>query len=310
MQDADTSAAADSGTSFDAAFSSQPAPAPTPEPAGGDDGHQPRDEHGRFAAKAQAEADAAAEAGKDAGDDREGGQIPSWRLREIREERDALKAERDRVAAEKAEYERELAVYRRQQRLQREAEQAPQRPDPIQDPDAYADFVESTIVGQRVQSVEQVIQDRFVNMTFEAQADVLGKDVFDPMVEAFIATAGVGGSRDGKLFRSVVEAPNPGAALVRWHKRHQAMTEVGDDLDGYNARLKAKLKSDPEFRKEFMAELEAEARGGNPASRSDTITALPSLNRAPGSAGGQRPGSLGETGEERFENAFGRRKRA
>jgi hypothetical protein len=147
-------------------------------------------------------------------------------------------------------------------------------------------------------------------MTFEAQADVLGKDVFDPMVEAFIARRASAVAVTASCSDRSSKLPTRARHMVRWHKRHQAMTEVGDDLDGYNARLKAKLKSDPEFRKEFMAELEAEARGGNPASRSDTVTALPSLNRAPGSAGGQRPGSLGETGEERFENAFGRRKRA
>lgn len=306
MQDADTSAAADSGTSFDAAFSSQPAPAPAPEPAGGDgdDGHQPRDPvTQRFMPKSKPEGEGDAEAGKDAGDDREGGQIPSWRLREIREERDALKAERDRVAAEKAEYERELAVYRRQQRLQREAEQAPQRPDPIQDPDAYADWVQQSIGGE-VKTAQQIVREQFVDLTFELAIDKHGQEAVDAAMKALEE------ARDPRAAAEVNAAKNPAKALMAWHKRHQAMTEVGDDLDGYNARLKAKLKSDPEFRKEFMAELEAEARGGNPASRSDTVTALPSLNRAPGSAGGQRPGSLGETGEERFENAFGRRKRA
>lgn len=305
MQDADTSAAADSGTSFDAAFSSQPAPAPSPEHAGGDgdDGGQPRDEHGRFAAKAEAEAEVAAETGQGQHDDRDEGRVPPWRLREIREERDAIKAERDRIAAEKAEYERELAVFRRQQRLQREAEQAPQRPDPIQDPDAYADWVEQSIGGE-VKTAQQLVREQFVDLTFEIAIDKHGKEAVDAAMKALEE------ARDPRVAAEVNAAKNPAKALMAWHKRHQAMTEVGDDLDGYNARLRAKLKADPEFRKEFMAELEVEARGGNPASRSDTVTALPSLNRAPGSAGGQRPGSLGETGDERFENAFGRRKRA
>lgn len=298
MQDADTSAAADSGTSFDAAFSSQPAPAPAPEPAGGDgdDGHQPRDEHGRFAAKAQAEADAAAEAGDEPAPKPEPERDHRIPIRELLDERDRRQAAERRAA----EYERQVQAWQRQQR---EAEQAPQRPDPIQDPDAYADWVQQSIGGE-VKTAQQLVREQFVDLTFELAIDKHGQEAVDAAMKALEE------ARDPRAAAEVNAAKNPAKALMAWHKRHQAMTEVGDDLDGYKAKLKATLKSDPEFRKEFMAELEAEARGGNPASRSDTVTALPSLNRAPGSAGGQRPGSLGETGEERFENAFGRRKRA
>ncbi len=60
------------------------------------------------------------------------------------------------------------------------------------------------------------------------------------------------------------------------------MAEIGGDLAGYKKRLRAEFKKDPEFRKEFMADLEGEARGGE--GRSGNVTTLPSLSRAPGGA--------------------------
>lgn len=295
MQDENTGAAPNDGlTEALASIPSEPAPAveDRDEPEGG----PTRDEQGRFAAKAQAEADTAAKASGD--DDPAKHRIPLPDYLSEREKRQA--AER---RAEEAE--RRWEAFQRQQQQQRQ--QPPQRPDLYNDPDAYAEYVEQT-VGGRVKTVEEMVRDRFVNMTFDSQAEALGKDVFDPMVNAFIQTAGVGGSVDPQLFRSVVEASNPGAALVRWHKRHQAQTEVGGDIDGYNARLRDKLKKDPEFRKEFMAELEAEARGGSPARSSDNITSLPSLNRAPGGAGRQQLGDLGSSDQEMFSNLTRKRR--
>jgi len=302
MQDADLDSVNDGLSEALASIPSEPASEPTSDAraATESEASQSRDERGRFKSEAEKAEAAPKTADPDEG---EGGRVPAWRLREIREERDAERRERETERRELEALKRERAAWLQQQQRQ----QPPQRPDLYNDPDAYADYVEQT-VGGRVKTVEEMVRDRFVNMTFDSQAEALGKDVFDPMVNAFIQTAGVGGSVDPQLFRSVVEASNPGAALVRWHKRHQAQTEVGGDIDGYNARLRDKLKKDPEFRKEFMAELEAEARGGSPARSSDNITSLPSLNRAPGGAGRQQLGDLGSSDQEMFSNLTRKRR--
>jgi hypothetical protein len=92
---------------FSAAMADEaPAVVETPEPAEvateADTG-QPRDEHGRFAPKTEApQADAAptqqqptvAETPKDD----EAGNVPSWRLRELREERDALRRQHEETS--------------------------------------------------------------------------------------------------------------------------------------------------------------------------------------------------------------------
>jgi hypothetical protein len=303
MQDDDTQAV-ENPEAFEQAF------APSePVDTGDDDGGEAapegpaRDEHGRFTKQEAAGDDGDSDAGqKDKtakGDDEEGegGRVPAWRLREIREERDAERRERE---AERRELEQLRAFHAQMQRQQQQRQQ-PQRPDPINDPDAYAEYLEQT-VGSRVKTVEEVVRDRFVNMTFAEQHEQHG-EAFEQAMQA-LETA-----RDPRLVAEIQNALNPGKALMKWYSRHKAMTEVGDDLDGFKKKHRSELMADPEFRKEFMAALEAEARGGD-AGRSENVTTLPSVNRAPGSAGNQRPGGLGDTQEDRFSNAFAPRRRA
>lgn len=289
MQDADTSAAADSDAFTDAFSAPEAAPAAQDgADDGGDDG-QPRDEHGRFASRAKAEGKEADDSGEAErpkpgdGEDRDGGHIPAWRLREIREERDRIAAEKAAAEARAAEYERELAEYRREIRQKREAEQAPQRPDPLHDPEAFAEYVES-VAGTRAKSMEEQFRDWKVNLTFDQMADQHG-EAFDKAVDAFVAASGKGGRKNPALFSSVVDAPNPGKALWRWHRQQAALTEVGDDLDGFLKRKQEEWLKDPEVRRRIYADLEAEARGNKGTERSPEVTGMPSLNKSPGSAG-------------------------
>lgn len=292
MQDADELASVDDGLAE--AMASRSPQEPSPGDAAADkpdeDAGPTRDEKGRFA-KADAEAEAAT---KSEGEDRDGGQIPSWRLRELREER-------DRIAAREAEKDRELEALRReraqwaaQQRRQWEAEQAPQRPDPLSDPDGYDAWINQTL-DQRTRAIEDTFRNQWVNLTFAEEHEKHG-EAFDKAMAALEA------ARDPQVVADIREAVNPGKALMRWYGRHTAIAAIGDGgIDGYNKRLRDQLKKDPEFRKEFMAELDAEARGGGNAERSSpNFTSLPSVNRAAGRAERQTPGALGTTDAEKF----------
>lgn len=288
MQDADTTAAENSDA-FNSAFASEPPTSGGNEGEGGEG--QPRDDNGRFAPKAGDEptdSGQEAPAPKAEPEPEKDHRIP---IRELLDERDRRQAaEREREALRQR-----IAAYERQQ-------QAPQqRPDPSYDPEAYAEYVEQT-VGGRVKSVEEMVRDRFVNMTFAAEHEQHGEK-FEKAMSALEQ------ARDPRVVSEIQNAVNPGKALMKWHSRHVAHSEVGDDIDGFKQKHRSQLMSDPEFRKEFMAALEIEARGGSTGSSSN-ITSLPSVNRAPGSAGNQRPGSLGDGNEERFSNAFAPRRRA
>ena len=301
MQDADTGVEPNDGLTE--AIASIPA---EPEYSGDDSADKgesegpARDEHGRFAAKAKAEAEADKVAKGNDGEEREGGQIPSWRLREIREERDRIAAEHaaDRRRLEALEHERAQWIQR--QRQMQEAQQAPPRPDPINDPEGFAEYVES-IVASRVHSVEESNRNNWVNLTFAEQHEAHG-ETFEKAMQALEQ------ARSPQIVANIREAVNPGKALMRWYRQETARREVGDDLEGYKKRLRDELKKDPEFRKEFMADLDAEARGPSAGRSSSNVTDLPSLNRAPGGGGRQTLGDLGSSDAEIYASLTAKRR--
>ena len=73
-----------------------------------------------------------------------------------------------------------------------------------------------------------------------------------------------------------------GEAILAWHRQQKALSEIGDPKT-YRQKLKAELLADPEFRKEF-----GEALRGQAARQPSSVTSLPNLARAPGSASGPR----------------------
>jgi hypothetical protein len=87
-------------------------------------------------------------------------------------------------------------------------------------------------------------------------------------------------------------APNPGGALMRWHKQQQTFSEIGDDPDAWFERRLQERLSDPETRRQTLSSMRSEAMRGD-GGRPRTQTRLPrSLNSASGS------GSAGRRGRE------------
>ncbi len=135
-----------------------------------------------------------------------------------------------------------------------------------------------------------------VNLAFDLAVDQHGQEAVDTAMSALEATG------DRALAASIKNAVNPGKALMKWHSRHKAQAEVGDDLDGYLAKKREEWLSDPAVREQVLAKAREEAGGRS----STSVTDLPSLNRVPGNAG-SRPGT---TEPEVFQSAFGARRRA
>jgi len=290
MQDADLDSVNDGLSEALASIPSEPAPEPASEaPAATEsEASQSRDERGRF----KSEAERASEAPKAADpDEGEGGRVPAWRLREIREERDQIAAKAEAAERRALEAERRWEAHQRQLQQQ----QAPQRPDPAYDPEAYADYLEQS-VGTRVESAAELARQATVNLAFDIAIDQHGQEAVDGAFKA------LEDSGDKQAANEIKAAVNPAKALLKWHSRHRARTEVGDDIDGFKKNHRSQLMADPEFRKEFMAAMEAEARGGTAARSSENVTALPSLNRAPGGGSRQTLGDLGGSDAEIFGN--------
>ena len=64
---------------------------------------------------------------------------------------------------------------------------------------------------------------------------------------------------DRALAASIKNAVNPAKALMKWHSRHKAQAEVGDDLDGYLAKKREEWLSDPAVREQVLAKAREEA---------------------------------------------------
>jgi len=227
------------------------------------------------------------------------GRVPSGRLREQTER--AERAERE-LQTQREQAQRDIAELRAQMTglmtaLQGRAPQAPQvasppTPQPDQPPDLFENpqgFVEYIGRGReadRAQFGALLNQMRVENSL--AIAHAIHKEDFARAFEAANKLPpNTPETRD--TVQRIFTSPNPGEALVQWHKRVERDQRLGNEsLDDHDRRVAQEtrdaLVKDPEFRKAFMAELRSEAAGetGKPAR---TITRLPkSLNGAAGSS--------------------------
>lgn len=193
----------------------------------------------------------------------EDGQIPSWRHREEAEARRAAERERDDIRRESADLRRQLDEFRRSQQKPAEI------PDPLENPDGYRQHFEQTF--------DQKLRNQEANFSFRL-AHREHKETFEKAYSDMVNRAERG---DPSIVRSVMGSSDPGEALVRWYRREQTLTEVGDDPSAYKARVLEEAMKDPAFQSRVIEAV----KGANGANRPAQVTQLPpSLARASGSA--------------------------
>ncbi len=230
------------------------------------------------------------------------GRVPSGKLREANERARAAEAERDRIKGEnatalaaatkrvddlQAKFDGVLAALQRQQPVQPQPQQ--QKPDEPAIPDLFEDpkgFIEHLTKGftselsKRDQQMEALRVETSLQM-----AHAIHKESFDKAYEA-VTKLDPRNPDDQMTVRRIYAAPNPGEALVQWHKRSETLRVVGDDPGKYKETLAAEIRqslmTDPEFRKQVIEGLQAEALGG-PNGKPNTSVRLPAnLNGSPG----------------------------
>jgi hypothetical protein len=165
--------------------------------------------------------------------------VPSWRLREINEEKRRATEEADRLKAE-------LAALRQAQPRQQEQPKPdmPAKPDPLLDPEGYAkavrDEIREEIIAERRETSLHAAHAKYTTEFEEAYS--AAQKAVDPALKARMQT-----SRD------------PGETLIQWHREQKTRQEIGGDLNAYKQRLREEALKDPEFRKAAMAAWQAEA---------------------------------------------------
>lgn len=226
------------------------------------------------------------------------GRVPSGKLREANDrariaetERDALRADIARREAESAAkldlVMKEIAAMKtapREAPRQTEAPKADVIPDIFEDPKGYAEYLQKGFQTEIAKRDKQIADARVE--TSMAIAHKFHKDTFEKAWEA-VNKINVNDPDGRATVQRIYAAPDPGEALVAWHKRNQTLAEVGDDPTAYRERVaretREALLKDPEFRKQLLADMRGEAAHGEDG-LPRTTTRLPrSLARAPGS---------------------------
>jgi hypothetical protein len=165
--------------------------------------------------------------------------VPSWRVREINEEKRALA---DKVAA----FEAEKATWQSQQpKAEPQKVEQADKPDPLLDPAGYAkavrDEVRNDLLNERRE--ESLLRARETNQVEFDEAYTAARQAVDPALKARMQS-----SRD------------PGKTLLEWHRENKTKAEIGNDLTAYKARLREEALKDPEFRKTAMEAWRADAQ--------------------------------------------------
>jgi len=271
---------------LDQAFKDTPAPAPEPQPAPTEEApvetkteEQPRNERGQFAPKVAAKTEetpveppkteAPPQPAKTTAE--EDASIPSWRAREIADERRAAQAEAQQLRAELARMQARMAAEQPQAKPQEEI-------DPLLDPIGYRE-------NERRIRAEERAQDR-LNFNL-ALTHYKHGETFEKAYEALVIQ---GQNGNYQLVQHLARQANPGEAIVNWYQTGELVREVGPDPKAYRQKLSDELLKDPEHIKKALEIARATANGqspqqSQPGQRPNTVVQLPpSLSRATGSS--------------------------
>lgn len=278
----------DSKALFEAAMSDptpapeavQPEPAPaTPEYTQG----QPRDEHGRFAQKAAEQEQPAPAVPEPAPEpqaaaqeqNRRDHQVPLVELLNEREKRQKYEREMEDL---RRQFEAAQAQWRAQQQQQR---QQPEAPDIFENPAAYTSHLESTF-AQKMREQELNFSLRLAHREYKQEFE-----------EAYAALERRGQMGDAATVQSVVNSPDPGEAIVRWHRQQKLYEQTGGNLDAWMQKQREQLLNDPAFLAQAVEKVRASTNGGTQHGQRPNVQLPPSLNKVASAASPtDSPGSM------------------
>ena len=246
-----------------------PAEAPAPEQPQQDG--RPRDEHGRFAPRQAQEAPATPQPEPQAQDTpaaKEEAHIPSWRVREIREEAARQMAERE------AQWQRQYEA------LQRQAQ--PRTPEPEIDPYVDPQRFRDEGIRQHVSPIQQEIQLMREEFSYQRAEDKHGaekvRDAYQWIKQGM-------SQRDPEVisaYQRAMQSRHPFGEIVEAHGKRTVFQTVGNDPNAwFEKELERRMTSDPAF----AAKVSQGRQQSNPAPQGNNIRMPPSLRSVPAARG-------------------------
>lgn len=223
------------------------------------------------------------------------------------QERDALKADRDADRKAMADLNAKLdLMLRTQQQPPQPQQQQPQKteepPDVFTDPKGYAEYLKQGYQAE-LQARDQAIREMRGETSLQI-ARLRHGEVLDKALAAATALdrSNPDNQRQLAMFR---DSPNPGEAVVSWHKQQEAIRRMGGDPDAYDAKVreetKTQLMADPEFRKQLLADMHAQASGANGGSPRNVVRPPGNMPKSLNSATGG--GSANNADHDLYDNS-------
>lgn len=245
---------------------------------------QQRDEQGRFAAQ-QADTPVAEQVDPAQSQQPPQGFVPSGRLREERELREA--AER-RFQEAQAQWQHELQQIRSQLP---KPEQKP-APDVFEDPNAFLDHG----VRQAIDPIQnQIGQLR----EFYSQREAVREHGADKVKAAYDWIAQGMQMNDparASIYQRAMQSMDPFGEIVAEHQKSTVYSQIGNDPQAWFGKtLEERLASDPKFAAELLQKIQGSVQGqNNPQGQGNNIINVPTnLRRAPAArAGSEGSGDL------------------
>lgn len=238
---------------------------------------QPRDDHGRYAPKANepdapvAETTAPEPVAQPEPKPETDAHVPSWRLREEREQRETLER---RLNDERLEWQRRFAEI--QANLPKQ--QPTPRPDLYENPDAF--------VEHGVRQVVDPVRGDIAKLRESYSRKWAVKEYGKERVEAAYNALGQGlAQRDpdaSATYARAMQSDDPYEDIVAWHQQRTVHTKVGPDPEAWakNTWLAENLKN-PAFQAELLQQIQGSTQS---APQTRNVIQLPkSLNKATGS---------------------------
>lgn len=259
----------DNSELFEAALSDDPVTQEAEPVAVAEEG-QPRDAQGRFASKAEPEPEPQPVQAEPA---KEEHVLPSWRAREIAEERRAAVERAERAEREAAQFRERLAALEQQKQPQ------PEPVDIFADPNAWAQ--------QQLSPLEQRMQSLTANLTLRASraenVAIHGREAVTAAEKAVEEAMRSGDPDIPGLQAKARASDDPVGVVIDWHKSRSLLKETGGDLGAYRQKVLDEAMKDPAFQAKVIEAARVQANGG---AQPKTITRLPpSLNKIAASAG-------------------------
>jgi len=243
---------------------------------------QPRDEQGRFAAKQAEMAQEQQQEAQQAQQQREGF-VPSGRLREEREAREA--AER-RFQEAQAQWQRELQAIRSQLP---KAEQ-PKAPDVFENPDGFLQHGVQQAVDPIKSEIGQLRE-------FYSRKEAIREHGQEKVQAAYNWLAEGMQQRDpvrAAVYQRAMQSMDPFGEIVAEHQKNSLFSQIGSDPNAWFGKtLEERLASDPKFAAEIMQKIQGSLQGQNQPQGQSQIQVPPNLRRSPGArAGNEESGDM------------------